>query len=394
MEFLQLAFEALKERKVRAALTIFMVIIGSALLVAVNGLSNGTKSYIEDEFSKFGTNLIIVTKRGGEEFEIKDWFVDELRKIDGVLDAVPFIEQTCIIYSGGKTRSVIVEGLDQSKLHYILPSLEIEEGSYVSESDTIGILLGNQIAYSGPDEIFAWVGQTVQLMYTRALEGGEQEIEKKSFIVRGVLKYFGSYFIPVDQVVWVSLKAADIFFQRNGKYDGVYVITENPDLNEQIMDYIKSRYDVDVLSPQSIKRMVDNIMNTVTFFIASISAVSLMVAAIGIITTLYTSMLERIREIGILKAIGFKNMHILRLFLYEATIIGMLGGTIGLIVGVSLAYLMKSLFFVHVPFIKPIFSPGIFVEVWVLATGLSVVSGLYPAWRASRLDPVVALKYE
>jgi len=393
MDFIILAFEALKERKVRAILTIFMVIVGSSLLVAVNGMSNGTHNFIEQEFNRFGTNLIIVTRKS-DQFEIKDWFVDKLKEMDGVLEAIPFIEQTCVVYARGETRSAIITGIDQTKLHYILPDIEIEDGSYVSDSDMIGVLLGNQIAYKGPNEIFAWTGQTVQLMYYKTTKEGEKEVFRKSFVVRGVLKYYGSFFVPVDQVVWVSLKAADSFFEKGGKYDGVYVITEDPSYNDRIMTEIRNNYDVDVVSPQSIKRMVDRVMNTLTFFIASISTISLFVAAIGIITTLYTSMLERIREIGILKAIGFRNIHILKLFLYEAAVIGIIGGTLGLIAGVAMAYLLKTIFFADIPFITPIFSPGIFTEVWLMATVLSIVAGLYPAWRASRFDPVIALKYE
>lgn len=394
MDFIQLAFEALKERKLRASLTIFMVIIGSALLVAVNGISNGTKHYIAEEFSKFGTNLIVVTKKGTSDFKIKDWIIGEIKQLDGVLDVAPFIEQTALIYSRGRSRSVIIEGIDQSKLKYILPNIEIDEGSFVSEYDSVGILLGHQIAYTGSNEIFAWVGQTVQLMYTKYTETGERETIKKSFIVRGVLKYYGSFYVPVDQVAWISLKAADNLFKKNGEYDGLYIITEDPSYNDRIMDYIRENYDVDVLSPQSIKRVVDNIMNTITFFISSISAVSLLVASIGIITTLYTSMLERIREIGVLKAIGYKNYHILKLFLYEATIIGIVGGTLGLATGIILAYVLKTLFFVRVPFIQPIFDIQTLISTWILAAGLSLISGIYPAWRASRLDPVVALKFE
>jgi len=394
MDFIQLAFEALKERKLRASLTIFMVIIGSALLVAVNGVSNGTKRYIAGEFIKFGTNLIIVTKKGASDFKIKDWVVDEIKELDGVLDVAPFIEQTALVYSRGKSRSVIIEGIDQSKLKYILPNIEIDEGTFVSEYDSVGILLGHQIAYTSPNEIFAWVGQTVQLAYTKYTETGERKTVKKSLIVRGVLKYYGSFFVPVDQVAWISLRAADNLFDKKGEYDGLYVITDDPSYNDKIMDYIKKKYDVDVLSPQSIKKIVDNVMNTITFFISSISAVSLLVASIGIITTLYTSMLERIREIGVLKAIGYKSYHILKLFLYEATIIGIVGGTLGLGAGVLLAYVLKTLFFAEIPFIQPIFDVQTLIGTWILAAGLSLVSGIYPAWRASRLDPVVALKFE
>ena len=391
MEFVILAFEALKERKVRSILTILMVLIGAALLVSINGLSNGTNKYVNDEFHKFGTNMIVVTKRGAD-FDIKDWLVDDIKQIDGVVDVIPFIQTYATVYYQGETRTVFVTGIDQSKLNLIYPELKIQEGDIAPETDMSGILIGNQIASSFDNPVD--VGQSMQIIYRYTDEQGNQEIKKKSFIVRGILEYYGSFVVPIDQVVFMPLKAADSFFNRKGKYDGLYVITANDDLNEEISQYIKDHWDVDTLTPQSIKKTVDNILNTLSFFMSSISFVSLLVASIGIITTLYTSMLERIREIGLLKAIGYKNHHILRMFLYEAALIGLIGGTIGIGGGVVLAKLMKMVFFAKMPFLEPFFSVINMIEVWLLSVVLSIISGLYPSWRASRLDPIVALKYE
>ncbi len=391
MEFVILALEALKERKVRSALTILMVLIGASLLVSINSISNGTQVYVNKEYEKFGTNMIVVTQRGAD-FEIKDWFVDELKKIDGVVDAIPVIQTYATMYFQGEKRSVFVTGVEQEKLPLIYRALKIKEGDFVPETDTSGVLLGYQIANSFDPPI--QLGQSITIYYSYTDEQGEQHLKKKSFRVGGILDYFGSYIVPVDQVVFMPLKAANSFFQRNGKYDVVYVITADDSLNTQIEEYIKNHWEVDTLTPQSIKETAENILNTLNFFISSVSFVSLLVASIGIITTLYTSMLERIREIGLLKAIGYKNRHILKMFLYEAALIGILGGTMGIFGGIILAIIMKQLFFAEIPFLEPVFSIPSMLQVWVMAFILSIISGLYPSWRASRLDPIIALKYE
>lgn len=391
MDFLILALEALKERRIRSALTILMVIIGASLLVSINGLSNGTKDFVNKEAEKFGTNLIVVTQRGSD-FEIKDWLVDKIKRIRGVVDVIPFIQTYAVVNFQGESRTVFVTGIEQDKLHYIYKGLEVEEGDLVAETDISGVLLGNQIANSFKTPIH--VGQSIQIIYKYTDENGETKYKKKSFSVRGVLAYFGSFVSPVDQVVFMSLRAANNFFNRNGRYDGLYVITADADLNDEIADYIKSNWDVDTLTPQSMKETVDRIINTFSFFISSVSFVSLLVAAIGIITTLYTSMLERIKEIGVLKAIGYKNYHILKMFLYEAAIIGLVGGTVGILGGFALAHLLRELFFKSLPFVYPIFSFDVVFQVWLMSVILSIIAGLYPSWRASKLDPIVALKYE
>ncbi len=392
MSMLSLSFEALKERKLRSTLTTIMVIIGGSLLVAVNGISTGTINYINTQFSMLGANLLIVTPRG-QDVKIDDYLVNEISRIDGVKDVIPFIQQMAIIKSRGEKQSILIIGLDQSKLNLIFPTIELDEGDYVSRSDRTGILLGNQVVYSSrKSEPFTRLGQAVTVIYSETIRG-RQVYHKKSFSVRGILKYLGSGLVPIDQQAFISLPSAKSFFNRRS-YDGLYVITVDPSLNSRVRAKLLERYNVNVLSPKTIADTIQRISTTISIFVDNIAAVSLLVASVGIITSLWTSMMERIREIGILKAIGFSNNKILSLFLNEAIIIGSIGGTIGLTLGVILAYIMRSFFRGEFAGITPIFTPETMISTWILCLGLSMVSGFYPAWRASRMDPVASLRHE
>jgi putative ABC transport system permease protein len=335
-----------------------------------------------------------VTPRG-TDFEIDDALVKEFSRFNGVMDVLPFIQEVSSITSRGDSQAIVVLGLDQSKLSLIFPSISVESGETVSKSDSIGILLGNLIVNSTKEgEPFTDLGQTVKIRYSKAIEG-KQVIEEKAYNVRGILGYLGSGLIPVDQMAFVSISSANSFFERHGNYDGAYVITNSPDLNDAVREDLAEKYNVNIITPKTIADTISKISLAISIFVGNIAAVSLIVASVGIITTLWTSMMERIREIGILKAIGFSNPSIMRLFLNEAVIIGALGGALGMISGVGLAYAMRSLFrgdFAAA--INPIFTPQTFVFTWLLCLILSVISGFYPAWRASQLDPVVALRHE
>jgi putative ABC transport system permease protein len=174
---------------------------------------------------------------------------------------------------------------------------------------------------------------------------------------------------------------------------------------------VRDRYgnDLTIISPQLISDMIQQVMGGIYTFINIVAMVSLLVASVGIITTLQTSMMERIKEIGLLKALGFTRSLILGLFLCEAAIIGLLGGGIGIFLGVFLSYgitlfLGGGFNFDSGPMnpgsggfnleIIPSFDPWNMLATWILCITLSVISGFYPSWRASRLDPVVAIRHE
>jgi putative ABC transport system permease protein len=301
---------------------------------------------------------------------------------------------------GVEKRSVQTIGADQTKITYIMPKIELHSGAYVLAQDSIGIVLGYNIAYpSNLNKPFAEIGQTVSLEYSLVESDSGREkvaVKKRSFQVRGILAEVGNQ--EFDNVAFVSLPAANAFFQKAGVYDAIYVITRDSTVNDDVEARIKKVYggNIGVTSPKAIAETVKDLMGTFESFLSAIALVSMFVAAVGIITTLYTSVMERTREIGLLKAIGYGRGTVLLMFLTESMVIGLLGGVLGLVLGFFGAYLLIQM----MPFgfgeitLTPYFVPAELARIFLMASALSIIAGLYPAWRASRLDPIAALRKE
>ncbi|MEM2703776.1 MAG: FtsX-like permease family protein [Candidatus Bathyarchaeia archaeon] len=391
MEFVILAFEALKERKVRSIFTIFMVIIGVTLIVGVESVSLGARRFIAGEFEKFGTNIIIVTASGGEP--IPQAFMDDMKLLPQVKAVIPVVSRPATITARGITKDCMIIGIDFNYLPMLVPKLKLLSGDYPSEYDTMGIALGYQVAFEPDGSAFAEVNSPVQVQVVM-YAGSRIDTIRKSFIVRGIFDYFGSFAIPIDICAWIPLENAMRIFNSRG-YDTVYVLVTSETYLNETVKYIQSKYNIRATTAEEIKNTIDNVLKAIDMYIGAISVVALLVAGIGIITTLYTSMLERIREIGVLKAIGFKDRHVLMLFLYEAILIGVFGSIFGVFGGIGLSYAIIDVFFSRIGFpVKPFFTIEAFLKSIAMAIGLSIAAGLYPAWRASKLDPVVALRHE
>jgi putative ABC transport system permease protein len=312
----------------------------------------------------------------------------------------------------GDSAAVLVTGSDQRYLYEVFPTLEVEEGTLVSPQDSIGVVLGHSVAYP-PDKPrpFARVGGVVTISFT-TVEGTRQQTIRRSFVVRGILAEMGTsgMFIPVDRMVFMSLPAATNLFHAAGDYSGINVIAKSPDEAEQVAEEIRRLYgrSFEIYTSKTLIQLIQNILGAFSLFLGSVASVSMIVASVGIFAGLYTSVMERTKEIGLLKAVGLKKRGILGVFLGEATLIGLIGGTLGIAVGVILGYGMAVVAgqvrgevtgqFTGVggalSYIPPYFTPEIFVTNLVFAITISMIAGAYPAWRASKLDPVVALRKE
>jgi len=408
LDILRLASSALLERRFRAGLTIFMVIIGSSLIMAINGLSAGSENLITDQLGTLGSNLIIVRpSAAGGGFSIgmpeqkpklvfNEQTVNTLKGIQGVSSVVPYFEGIVTIKSGGKEKTATLVGIENNMLTSVAPKLELLEGSFVTRTDQIGIVLGNNVAYGENNVLFARNGQTLSVEFSKVEQMGsfeELKIKRKSFQVKGILNELGN--ILIDNQVFVSLPAANSVLEKEGKYSGIYVISRDAQLNDIIIEEIEDIYGdkIGVTTPKAIIEVIKQILGAFNANVQAIGAISLIVGAIGIIATLYTSVLERTSEIGVLKAIGFSNSTILQLFLMESAIIGFAGGLGGVFTGIGLAYLLSK----YNPFtrgldLNPIFKIESIFFVIILTIVLSIIAGLYPAWKAASLSPIKALQ--
>ena len=413
LEFLRFSFEALRDRKLRSALTILMVIIGSGLMVSINGMGEGMNAYVTEALQNLAPNVLIVTKApvirtgpGGSQtnpIELNQGTVTRIKQIPGVDDVIPVIIRYATLKVGGQEMRVTVTGVDQTKVLKITPTLELEEGQFVSPYDATGLVVGHTIKQPpGRTTPLVRLGQVVTLEYNVIKEvAGVQKVETKSrsFVVKGILKEYGvGAAVEFERAVIISPVAAASLFETSGKYDAICVVTKSVDINEQVAEKIREMYhgNIGVMSQKSAVVTIQKVMSGFSVFLLSIAAVSLIVAAVGIVTTLFTSVIERTREIGVLKALGFKNSTIMVLFLGEAVVIGIVGASLGLIFGVGLGYILLNLptgaeYSVR---ITPVYSPGGLLFIWIFSVIVSAIAGFYPAWRASKLNPVVALRRE
>jgi putative ABC transport system permease protein len=168
---------------------------------------------------------------------------------------------------------------------------------------------------------------------------------------------------------------------------------------QQEITNIYGSNNIGVITPKSILAARQQFQSGNSSFILDIAFISLLVGAVGIITTLYTSVNERIKEIGTMKAIGAKSGFILSLFMSEALFIGLIGSTLGILMGIMGAYIMTGFApgiagggGADASHISPIFLPGDLLNVWILSVALSLAAGIFPAWKASRLSPLEALR--
>ena len=227
--------------------------------------------------------------------------------------------------------------------------------------------------------------------------------------VAGVMGKIGGFSVggPSDTGVYVPISKAESFFGTDQASEIIVKLKNSDnatitDVSKDITDYFGNQ--VSVISSTAVLSLVDSIFSTITIFLAGIAAISLLVAGIGIMNIMIVSLIERTREIGILKALGMKSRTVLSVFLCESVIVGLIGAVVGIGLGWGLANVVASVFgrggFIARSggavglSITPILTPEVLVLALGFGVGVSIVFALYPAWRASKLKPVDALRYE
>jgi putative ABC transport system permease protein len=451
-EIFGLSLGAIKERKVRSALTILMVLVGSSLLVAVNAFGAGFSDFFNKQFANLAPNILFVSSVQQDQDDdgagigsvapppsakitLNAAVESRIRSLPYVSQVIPSYQGDISIQSGSESKSFSVLSMDPSQLFVISPTLELMEGSTLpSANDPTAILVAEDIAFPPGESIpFINLGQSVRLSYSFVdPDTGEAKEESKSFVVRGIIESTGNP--TVDNAVVIGLQPGDDLLQRAGKYESLFVAASSTEYVDVVEEEIRTLYgnDIGITTVQNILKTIEEFTGGINAFLTSIAIISLVVGAVGIITTLYTSVVERIREIGTLKAIGAKNTTILGLFLFEALLIGIMGASSGLVAGIGMGYLLAS----ASPGgggggeedaegdnttgtgsdaassdnsvtsdseqpgeqeqesepLTPVYLGEDMMRVWIISVGLSVMAGLYPAWKASRYLPVDALR--
>jgi putative ABC transport system permease protein len=425
-ETFKISFKALGDRKVRTSLTILMVIVGSSLMVTLNGIVAGLGQFATDVFNRLAPNILFVTSipTGGSGDGDNDGppsffgqglvpvpaiildqaIVDRLESLPHVSSVIPSYQGRITVATENRTQSASVLSVQPENLKIIAPALEFTEGSAVNPGDRSAIYLPSSIANklwglpetADNDRSAAKIGQQVNVTYTYIdLATASRQSQSEMFTVAGIMKPVGNP--TIDRAVVFNLDAGNELLRKSGRYDSLFVAAESTDHVAQVEKEIWDLYgpDIGITTSQAILQIIQEFTAGFGSVISSIALIALLVGSVGIVTTMYTSVTERTREIGVMKAIGARDRNVLVLFLAEAAIIGIIGASIGLVVGVLAGYGALSLFASNL-FPSSEVAPRYFwsdlVRVWAISLGLSIAAGLYPAWKASKLSPIVALR--
>ena len=406
-ETFALALSALNERRVRTILTVLMVVVGSSLMVGLNGLTAGQLEATERQLNQLADNVLTVTP-GQNSFRsiqttpsivFNSVVVSRINSLAYVDEVVPRYSGNVDLNSQARVLRASVLSMNPEAIYVNVPGVEMEPGSVIKPNDPSAILVGATVATpDGATFPIVTLGQSVKLTFTSVGDDGEQDQDSRVFVVSGILKESGDF--SLDRSVVINESVGNTFLKKSGKFDSLLVVAQSSEQVDVVEEEIKELYGT-TIGITSLKQRLEfrqSFIGGFNAFILSIGVTAMFVGAVGIITTLYTSVTERTKEIGTMKAIGTQNSSILSLFVIEALLIGILGGTFGIVVGMGAGYSLTYLLFSNLPTggsgITPIFAIKDLIFVWLLSVGLSVLAGILPAWKASRLSPLVALRRE
>jgi putative ABC transport system permease protein len=400
-EYFKIAIKNLRTRQLRSWLTILGIVIGVFLIMSLLSLSQGLKNTVLKQLRAVGTDIVMImpgsfsdfltTLVGGVQLSEED--LNTIERTPGVQAVVPFVYKGVLMKYQNESKTVILTGMD---LRNSLDIYENDVGMKIATGrwPTPGkreIVVGSLV----PTDVFP--GLKINTLAS---------IKGRQFEIVGVLKSQGSK--QDDSMVGIDSELyRDITGERKGAPQAIAKIAPGYNVDQVAKD-IKANLEegakrrvgqegtsYSVLTSEAVGSIVGSILGVIQVVIFAFGSIAVLVGGIGIMNTMYTSVRERTREIGILKAVGAKNRSIIMIFLMEAGIIGLIGGIGGMIPGLGLAKLIQLIGQVHpVLYIEASVSPGIVLFGLLFSFGVGCLSGFFPARSAAKLKPVEALRYE
>jgi putative ABC transport system permease protein len=400
-DYSKLAIKNLRKRKLRSWLTIIGIVVSIAVIFTLISLSLGLREAINEQFEILGTDKLFINSNamdlgagnsGNPVITTED--VKVIEKVQGVKDYSYATMGNGAIQVGKQTRYYYVLGLplDRLQLYIDSASIKMDEGNYLEGGDKGKVMLGYDYKYNN--------------VFENPVRAGDKVIiNGKEFKVVGIAEAIGNP--SDDKNIYISREDFIELFNSGDRVDSIIVQVDDEKNIEEISESINKKLikfrgvtektkDFYISTPKELLESFDSILNIITVFLVGIAAISLLVGGIGIMNTMYTSVLERTKEIGTMKAVGAKNSDILLIFLFESGLIGLIGGIIGTLLGLGISKTVEfiAITSLHTTLLQaavPFYLVGGCLSFAFL---IGALSGTIPALMASKLKPVDALRYE
>lgn len=407
----RLSLSHVKKSKMRSWLTTIGIVIGVAAVVAIISIGEGMQESVASRLGSLGADLITVNPgytratRGGFEgprggsagINLTDRDVNVIKQVPGVLYVNGMVSGISEIILGTEKTSAVINGVDTSVWRSMVTT-ELEAGRYLQPGDSNAVVIGYSLAH----EIFL---QPITLNRPITIGG-------KTFKVVGIFVQSGGGFggggdnvvyMPADYArdvittnisrntfTSIMVKVADTTQADKVAEDIVTKLMPARHVNPQTRDFT-------VIAFATIQQQINSVVQTISLFLAAIAAVSLLVGAVGIANTMFMSVMERTRQIGLLKALGATDSEVMKLFILESALFGFVGGVLGIITGVLISVLISA---VGLRAIGPggtmnaVVTPQLLVFALGFSIFVGIISGVAPARSASKMNPVDALRFE
>jgi len=386
----------LRRRRLRSWLTIIGIIVGVLAIVSLMSLSQGLKDSITSEFDKLGANKITITSRynyfGAETntgLKLND--IKTIKQIGDIDYVVGEIAATTTAEYGGETLFISLKGVDTKYIEETLlqNNIELLKGKLIDSEKSKDIIVGYGY-YDDYDNLFK----------KRLTLGNKVKINNVNYKVVGVLKDTGN--ATTNKTNYISIdNIRDITSTPDTDVDTIYaIIKDGKEIDvvgakiEKKLETKRGKEDFVVTTPKKAAEDRENTLNIVSIVVIGIAAISLLVGGIGIMNSMYTSVVERRKEIGIMKAIGAKRKDILSIFLLEAGLIGIIGGFIGTVGGFLLAFMVNVIGKQLGTELAIAFSFDIVLIALCFSFLIGMISGFLPAFQASKQEAIKSLREE
>ncbi|MEK6949964.1 MAG: ABC transporter permease [Nanoarchaeota archaeon] len=401
-DYFAYVFENLRKRKLRSWLTMIGIFIGIAAVVSLISLGQGLQAFFDEQFSALGSDKLFIQPKAGfgppgsssitniltkEDFE-------EVKKIRGISEATAAIVENVKVEFKDKIRfhQMISVPTDKGrKLFDEILNLDILQGRELSKGDKFKAVLGISLI---EDDLFS----------PNIKVGDKIKINGMDFKVAGNYERIGNS--GDDRLIFITEDAMREIFDVEDRVDVIYARASKGESPKEVASRIEKELgnfrgmeegeeDFSVQTLEDLVKTIGNVLLILQAVLVGIALISLVVGGIGITNTMYTAVLERTKEIGIMKAIGARNSDITKIFLIESGILGMAGGIIGIALGMGFSKLVEfAIGLTGNTFLKAAFPWYLIAGSLLFAFLIGAVSGVLPAIRASKLKPVDALRYE
>jgi putative ABC transport system permease protein len=407
--YFKLALNMLFHSKLRSWLTIIGIVIGVGAVVGIVSLGQGLQESVQSRLSTLDLAHITVSpgysRATGSGFgggfgrgttttvTLTNKDIDALRGVAQIKYITGQISGRVTVIYNAQNASLPLTGVDPQVWNN-MNTLTIDTGRFLQPSDNYVALIGSGVATGiykkniGVNQIINVAGKSVRVVGIITSQGGGED---------------NQMYMPINAAVNLITDA------KKNQYDSIQIEAQSPDVVPDAVTIITNKLmisrhdnkpsdqDFTVSATATIASTASSIVSSITLFLGAIAGVSLLVGAVGIANTMFTSVLEKTKEIGTMKAIGAKNRDILMIFIINSALVGLVGGILGVILGslLSLLFPILGITLARGTSVAGIsFSPLLAFYGITLAIFVGVISGAVPAYRASKLKPVDALRYE